>query len=166
MQKMMDEAGEAIDEGLFKKWLTVMDSMKMTELYDIKLLGDRSRREKIARGSGTSVQDVEFLIKSCEQMSKMFSMMSGGAGGMEKMMENAKKAQKKRRGYGNSIPNLALANQAKRQMDSLSGLAKFKGMNMMELLRNPSLMKEMQAKVEAEMEKDPDLLSRMMGGFK
>eukprot|EP00766_Chilomastix_caulleryi_P006347 gnl/Chilomastix_caulleri/8521.p1 GENE.gnl/Chilomastix_caulleri/8521~~gnl/Chilomastix_caulleri/8521.p1 ORF type:complete len:71 (+),score=19.19 gnl/Chilomastix_caulleri/8521:18-230(+) len=59
-----------------------------------KLLGDRSRREKIARGSGTSVQDVEFLIKSCEQMSKMFSMMSGGAGGMEKMMENAKKAPK------------------------------------------------------------------------
>jgi len=160
MQKLMEESGESIDENLFQKWLTIMKSLKLAELYDIKLLSNKKRIIQIARGSGTSLQDIEFMISSCEQMSKMFSMLSGDT---SKIMENAKKAQKKRRGKGNSIPNLALANKAKQQMDSIS---QFRGMNIMNLLKDPKAMMEMSKKVEAEMEKNPSLFANLMQNFK
>jgi signal recognition particle subunit SRP54 len=35
---------------------------------------------RIAKGSGTTVQDVNQLIKQFEQMSKMMKMMQGGKG--------------------------------------------------------------------------------------
>jgi signal recognition particle subunit SRP54 len=39
-----------------------------------------SRRKRIALGSGTSVQEVNRLLKQFEQMQKMMKMMSRGGG--------------------------------------------------------------------------------------
>lgn len=43
------------------------------------------RRERIAKGSGTTVMEVNALVKQFEQMQKMMKMMSGG--GMSKQMK-------------------------------------------------------------------------------
>ena len=44
-----------------------------------------SRKKRIAAGSGTSVQQVNQLLKQFDQMSKMMKMMQGGGG--RKMMQ-------------------------------------------------------------------------------
>lgn len=44
-----------------------------------------SRKQRIARGSGTQVQDVNRLLKQFTQMQKMMKKMSG-KGGLGKMM--------------------------------------------------------------------------------
>jgi signal recognition particle subunit SRP54 len=42
---------------------------------------DSSRRRRIAKGSGTTVQDVNALLHQFKQMQKMMQMMTGGGGG-------------------------------------------------------------------------------------
>ena len=44
-----------------------------------------SRKKRIAKGSGSTVQDVNQLMKQFTQMSKMMKMMQGGGG--RKMMQ-------------------------------------------------------------------------------
>ena len=57
---------------------------------------DSSRRRRIARGSGTTVQDVNALLNQFKQMQKMMKMLTGGGG--LKM-----KGKGKRRGVGGNI---------------------------------------------------------------
>ncbi|MEP2968326.1 MAG: signal recognition particle protein, partial [Nonlabens ulvanivorans] len=45
-----------------------------------------SRKKRIAKGSGTTVTEVNQLLKQFDQMSKMMKMMQGGKG---KAMMNA-----------------------------------------------------------------------------
>ena len=52
---------------------------------------DASRKKRIGKGSGTSVQEVNQLLKQFNQMSKMMKMMQGGGGKkMMQMMQNMK----------------------------------------------------------------------------
>ena len=52
---------------------------------------NHSRKIRIAKGSGTTMHDVNQLIKQFEQMSKMMKMMKGGKGKhMMQMLENMK----------------------------------------------------------------------------
>ena len=44
-----------------------------------------SRKKRIAQGSGTSIQEINQLMKQFHQMSKMMKMMQGGGG--KKMMQ-------------------------------------------------------------------------------
>ncbi|MBT8303717.1 MAG: signal recognition particle protein, partial [Bacteroidia bacterium] len=44
-----------------------------------------SRKKRISKGSGTSIQQVNQLMKQFDQMSKMMKMMQGGGG--KKMMQ-------------------------------------------------------------------------------
>ena len=50
-----------------------------------------SRRARIARGAGRSVQEVNQLLKQFNQMAKMMKMMQGGGG--KKMMQMMKGMQ-------------------------------------------------------------------------
>ena len=52
-------------------------------------LMNHSRKTRIAKGSGTSIQEVNQLIKQFEQISKMMKMMQGGKG--RQMMEMMQK---------------------------------------------------------------------------
>ena len=47
-----------------------------------------SRRLRIAKGSGTTVQDVNKFMKSFEMTQKMMKQMKSNKGGMRKMMKN------------------------------------------------------------------------------
>ncbi len=57
----------------------IIDSMTRAERLNYLLL-DGSRRKRIARGSGTSVQDVNRLIKNYIDMRKMMKRMTGKGG--------------------------------------------------------------------------------------
>jgi signal recognition particle subunit SRP54 len=60
----------------------IINSMTPVERRNYQIL-NASRRQRIAGGSGTSVQDVNRVIKSYSQMLKMMKKMKGFSGGME-----------------------------------------------------------------------------------
>ena len=66
-----------IDDNAFVKVEAVINSMTKQERRNPKVLNG-NRRKRIARGSGTSVQDVNKLIKQFNEMKKMMSRFSKG----------------------------------------------------------------------------------------
>ena len=68
-----------IDDDAFKGIEAIIHSMTKQERKNPKLLNG-SRKKRIADGSGTSVVDVNQLIKQFGQMGKMMKMMQGGGG--------------------------------------------------------------------------------------
>ena len=76
-----------IDEKEFDKIEAIICSMTKKEKRDVRILNG-SRRLRIAKGSGTSVQDINKFIKSFEMTQKMMKQMKSGKGGMSKMMKN------------------------------------------------------------------------------
>ncbi|WP_026450445.1 signal recognition particle protein [Aequorivita capsosiphonis] len=86
---MIPGAGKAlkdvdIDDDAFKGIEAIIHSMTPTERTQPALING-SRKKRIAAGSGTSVQQVNQLLKQFDQMSKMMKMMQGGGG--RKMMQ-------------------------------------------------------------------------------
>ena len=73
-QDMMDESDVQM-----KRFEAIMDSMTKTERQDPDLI-NASRRQRIARGSGTSIQEVNQLLKQFEQLKKMMKMFTQQAG--------------------------------------------------------------------------------------
>ena len=66
-----------IDEDQMKKTEAIILSMTKQERLRPELING-SRRKRIANGSGTSVEDVNKLLKQFEQMKKMMKQFSGG----------------------------------------------------------------------------------------
>ncbi len=58
----------------------IINSMTKAERRDPKIVNG-SRRARIAKGSGTSVQDVNQMLRQFEQMREMMKRMAGGLGG-------------------------------------------------------------------------------------
>ena len=80
--------GMDIDDDAFKGIEAIIHSMTKEERSNPKILNG-SRRKRIASGSGTTVQEVNSLIKQFSQMSKMMKMMQGGgAKQLMQMMKN------------------------------------------------------------------------------
>lgn len=65
-----------VDDKALIKVEAIINSMTKTERGNPKILNG-SRRKRIARGSGTSIQDVNRLLKQFEEMKKMMSRFSG-----------------------------------------------------------------------------------------
>ncbi|MCJ8309239.1 MAG: signal recognition particle protein [Rhizobiaceae bacterium] len=84
MAKQIEAAG--LDDNIFKKQQAIISSMTRQERRTPKLL-NASRKKRIAAGSGTSVQEINQLIKMHRQMADMMKSMSGkkGKGMMGKM---------------------------------------------------------------------------------
>ncbi|MDA9026727.1 signal recognition particle protein [Flavobacteriaceae bacterium] len=83
--KMMKDVD--IDDDSFKHIEAIIQSMTPKERTNPTLLNN-SRKKRIGSGSGTSIQQVNQLMKQFNQMSKMMKMMQGGGG--RKMMEMMK----------------------------------------------------------------------------
>ena len=86
---MIPGAGKAmkdvdIDDDAFKGIEAIIHSMTPSERSTPSSI-NASRKKGIAKGSGTSVQEVNQLMKQFNQMSKMMKMMQGGGG--KKMMQ-------------------------------------------------------------------------------
>ena len=75
-----------IDDKEFVKIEAIICSMTTAEKRDVRILNG-SRRQRIARGSGTSVQEINKFIKSFEMTQKMMKQMQNNKGGMKKMMK-------------------------------------------------------------------------------
>jgi signal recognition particle subunit SRP54 len=76
----MAQAAENVDESQFTRVESIINSMTNKERQNADLING-SRRKRIALGSGTSVQEVNNLLRQYAQMSKMFKTMGGGLGG-------------------------------------------------------------------------------------
>ena len=76
-----------IDDKEFVKIEAMICSMTKAERKNPKLLNG-SRRARIAKGSGTSVQEINKFMKSFEMTQKMMKQMQNNKGGMKKMMRN------------------------------------------------------------------------------
>ena len=75
-----------IDDNAFKGIEAIIQSMTPKERTNPELLNN-SRRQRIAKGSGTNIQEVNRLIKQFDQTRKMMKMVTGSkmAGMMGKM---------------------------------------------------------------------------------
>ena len=84
----MDKAmkGEEIDDDAFKSIEAIIFSMTPAERENPALLNG-SRRKRIALGSGTSIVEVNRLVKQFEETAKMMRMMTTGGG--KKLMRMA-----------------------------------------------------------------------------
>ncbi len=82
LQKQM--ASASIDDKLLARQIAIINSMTPRERANAKVL-NASRRRRIAAGSGTSVQEVNKVLKMHQQMATMMKKM-GGMKGMKGMM--------------------------------------------------------------------------------
>ena len=75
-----------IDDDAFKGIEAIIHSMTKEERANPKILNG-SRKKRIAMGSGSTVVEVNQLIKQFSQMGKMMKMMQGGGKQMMQMMK-------------------------------------------------------------------------------
>jgi signal recognition particle subunit SRP54 len=66
-----------VDEGEIVRVVAIIDSMTPRERANHMIING-SRRRRIARGAGTTVQEVNNLLKQYTQMRKMMKSFSGG----------------------------------------------------------------------------------------
>lgn len=79
-----------IDDNAFKGIEAIIKSMTPTEREDPAVING-SRRKRIAEGSGTTIQEVNRLLKQFEDTRKMMKMMAGGPRAMGGMMKGLKR---------------------------------------------------------------------------
>jgi signal recognition particle subunit SRP54 len=79
----MQQAASQVDEKQFVRLEAMINSMTPHERRNHDIISG-SRRKRIAAGSGTSVQEVNQLLRQYAQMAKMFKSM--GKGGLGKAM--------------------------------------------------------------------------------
>jgi signal recognition particle subunit SRP54 len=79
----MQQAAGSIDEKQFVRLEAIINSMTPIERRNHEIISG-TRRKRIAKGSGTEVQDVNNLLRQYAQMAKMFKQM--GKGGLAAKM--------------------------------------------------------------------------------
>jgi signal recognition particle subunit SRP54 len=79
MGGMAKEAQQAVDRGDMKRAEAIIRSMTRAERREPQLL-NASRRRRIAVGSGTSLPEVNRLIKQFAEMQKLMKQLGGGGG--------------------------------------------------------------------------------------
>ncbi|MEM7002622.1 MAG: signal recognition particle protein [Pseudomonadota bacterium] len=84
MGQLPQAAQSQLEDGQFKQMGVIIDSMTPHERRFPDLING-SRKQRIARGSGTQITDVNRLLKQHKQMQKMMKKVSR-KGGMQKMM--------------------------------------------------------------------------------
>jgi signal recognition particle subunit SRP54 len=75
----MSQAIDNVDESQFTRVESIINSMTKKERADHEIING-SRRKRIAHGSGTTVQDVNNLLRQYAQMRKVFKTMGSGGG--------------------------------------------------------------------------------------
>jgi signal recognition particle subunit SRP54 len=76
-----------IDDSAFKSVEAIINSMTPQERHQPELL-NTSRRQRIAKGSGTSITEVNRLIKQFEDMRKVMKMMTNAKRDPRALMRN------------------------------------------------------------------------------
>src|ERR1017187_5838785 len=79
----LQQASQNVDEKQFTRLEAIINSMTPKERRNHEIISG-TRRKRIAAGSGTTVQDVNQLLRQYAQMAKMFKQM--GKGGLARNM--------------------------------------------------------------------------------
>ncbi len=82
-----------IDDNAFKSIEAIINSMTPFERHNPDKING-SRRQRIAKGSGTSLQEVNRLLKQFEETRKMMQMATNNKGNAMKMMKQMRQQQK------------------------------------------------------------------------
>ena len=90
-QNLPVAAQSRLDDGLFRRFAVIINSMTPRERRFPDLING-SRKQRIARGSGTQIADVNRLLKQHRQMQKTMKKVSR-KGGMQKVMRGLQGAQ-------------------------------------------------------------------------
>lgn len=85
MSKLPNMPGN-IGDDMFKKIEALIDSMTPLERKKPELI-KHSRKQRIIKGSGTTIQDLNKLLQQHTQMKKMMKSVVGKKGGMANMMK-------------------------------------------------------------------------------
>src|SRR5580698_287957 len=86
---MKDLKNMKVDENEITRLVAIVDSMTPKE-RDNHMIINGARRRRIAKGSGTSVQEVNTLLKQYAQARKMMKSFSGGGGFLGKRLGKLK----------------------------------------------------------------------------
>jgi signal recognition particle subunit SRP54 len=78
-ERLKGMVSQGVPDGEIKRVVAIVDSMTPRERRDHTIING-NRKKRIARGSGTSVQDVNRLIKQFLDARRMMKALSGGAG--------------------------------------------------------------------------------------
>ena len=78
-----------VDEGEITRLVAIIDSMTAKERANHMIING-ARRRRIAKGSGTSVQEVNTLLKQYAQARKMMKSFTGGGGFLGKRLAKMK----------------------------------------------------------------------------
>lgn len=107
MKSQLASAG--LDDSLFNRQLAIIGSMTKKERASPELL-KHSRKQRIAKGSGTNAAEINKLLKMHRQMADMVKSMGGGkgglGGGMMKKMMGGLGAKMGLGGMGGGMPDL------------------------------------------------------------
>ena len=79
MGNLAGEAQAAVDRGDLKRTEAIIRAMTPNERRDPTILNG-SRRRRIAAGSGTTLPDVNRLVKQFSEMQKLMKQLSGSGG--------------------------------------------------------------------------------------
>src|SRR5579872_4040485 len=86
---MKDLKKVKVDENEINRLVAIVDSMTPKERSNHMIINGQ-RRKRIAKGSGTSVQEVNNLLKQYAQMRKMMKSFTGGGGFLGKRLAKMK----------------------------------------------------------------------------
>ena len=98
MAQMAEQANLSSQLG---RMTIIIDSMTLAERSNPDILNG-SRKRRITQGSGTSIQDLNRLLKQYKQMSKMMKKMKGK--GMNKMMRGMESMMAQNGTQGGGMP--------------------------------------------------------------
>ena len=101
MGNMAQMAEQANLTSQFGRMSIIIDSMTLAERSNPDILNG-SRKRRITQGSGTSIQDLNRLLKQYKQMSKMMKKMKGK--GMNKMMRGMESMMSQSGAQGGGMP--------------------------------------------------------------
>ncbi|WP_018124486.1 signal recognition particle protein [Desulfovibrio oxyclinae] len=130
MGNMMKQLGDAqLPEDEMKKSEAIISSMTMEERRNPDVLKKASRKERIAKGAGMTVADVNALLKNFKQMSGMMQQMMGGKKGKKGKL-GMPKLPKGLGGMAGQMPGMG--GSAGGGMPGLPGMEGLEGMEGME----------------------------------
>ncbi len=81
----LQQAAGAVDDSQLTRTEAIINSMTQKERTHHEIISG-SRRKRIANGSGTSVQEVNQLLRQYAQMRKMFKQVGKGGNMQRRMM--------------------------------------------------------------------------------
>jgi len=87
--QLPDAVKDKVNDGETRRMIAIINSMTAKERQFPDLVAKGSRKRRIASGSGTSIQEVNKLMKQFKQMQRMMGKLSKG--GMKSMMKKMKK---------------------------------------------------------------------------